>query len=78
MDVEGEDDDVPSPRTLRAAAERLAQYTSEQPDAGPPTQGQGFADIYSEVDSSCPAASFPFSSSSMWPLQCCCLVPLCE
>ena len=51
MDVAGEDDDVPSPRTLRAAAERLAQYTSEQPDAGPTTQGQGFADIYSEVHS---------------------------
>lgn len=44
-----EDDDVPSPRTLRAAAERLAQYTSEQPDAGPCLQGQGFADLYSEV-----------------------------
>ena len=49
IDAAGEDDDVPSPRTLRAAAERLAQYTSEQPDAGPTTQGQGFADIYSEV-----------------------------
>ncbi len=55
MDVKGEDDDdVPSPRTLRAAAERLAQYTSEQPDAGPTTQGQGFADIYSEVLSNFP------------------------
>ena len=40
---------MPSPRTLRAAAERLAQYTSEQPDAGPCLQGQGFADLYSEV-----------------------------
>ena len=53
MDVAGEDDDVPSPRTLRAAAERLAQYTSEQPDAGPPRRGQGFADIYSEVPCTC-------------------------
>lgn len=51
VDVEGEDDDLPSPRTLRAAAERLAQYTSEQPDTGAPAQSQGFADIYSEVHS---------------------------
>ncbi len=58
MDLEGEDDDLPSPRTLRAAAERLAQYTSEQPDAGPPAQAQGFADIYSEVRSAaCSIAS---------------------
>jgi len=49
MDVNGADDDMPSPRTLRAAAERLAQYTSQEPDAGPSVQGQGFADIYSEV-----------------------------
>ena len=52
-DVGGEDDDMPSPRTLRAAVERLAQYTSEQPDVGPTTQGQGFADIYSEVPCTC-------------------------
>ncbi len=44
-----EDDDVPSPRTLREAAERLAQYTSEQPDLAALVQGQGFADLYSEV-----------------------------
>ncbi len=45
MDV---DDDVPSPRTLRAAAERLAQYTSEteEPAAG---AHDHFADLYSEV-----------------------------
>ncbi len=45
MDV---DDDVPSPRTLRAAAERLAQYTSEaeEPSAG---AHDHFADLYSEV-----------------------------
>ena len=42
---------MPSPRTLRAAAERLSRYTTEQPDAGPPTHAQGFADIYSEVHS---------------------------
>ena len=47
--MEGMEDDLPSPRTLRAAAERLAQYTSEQPDAGPTVQGQGFADVFSEV-----------------------------
>jgi len=52
MDVDGADDDMPSPRTLRAAAERLAQYTSQEPDAGPSIQGQGFADIYSEVHDS--------------------------
>ena len=51
MDVEGEDDDVPSPRTLRAAVERLAQFTSEQQDAALPLHGQGFADLYSEVGS---------------------------
>ncbi|BDA47422.1 hypothetical protein COCOBI_10-2700 [Coccomyxa sp. Obi] len=45
MDV---DDDVPSPRTLRAAAERLAQYTSEaeEPAAG---AHDHFADLYSEA-----------------------------
>ncbi|CAL8472135.1 g11677 [Coccomyxa elongata] len=45
MDV---DDDVPSPRTLRAAAERLAQYTSEaeEPSAG---AHDHFADLYSEA-----------------------------
>lgn len=45
MDV---DDDVPSPRTLRAAAERLAQYTSETevPAIG---AHDHFADLYSEV-----------------------------
>lgn len=45
-----EDDDVPSPRTLRAAAERLAQYTSEEIAAGPEAMsGARFADLYSEV-----------------------------
>ena len=45
-----EDDDVPSPRTLRAAAERLAQYTSEEVAAGPePMSDARFADLYSEV-----------------------------
>ena len=64
MAAEGEDDDVPSPRTLRAAAERLAQYTSEQPDTGPTTQGQGFADIYSEVRS-----ARPRSATCLWKLN---------
>jgi hypothetical protein len=43
------DDDVPSPRTLHAAAERLAQYTSE--DVAPPgsATAQGFKDVFSEV-----------------------------
>ncbi len=48
MEVD-DDDDVPSPRTLRAAAERLAQYTSEEaaPDAAP--SAGAFKDLYSEV-----------------------------
>ena len=43
------DDDVPSPRTLRAAADRLAQYTSEaqEPASGPVSNV--FSDLYSEV-----------------------------
>lgn len=43
-------DDVPSPRTLRAAAERLAQYTSEgdERSSGAPVDS-AFLDLYSEV-----------------------------
>ena len=62
------EDDLPSPRTLRAAAERLAQYTSEQPDAGPTVQGQGFADVFSEVDSQ---FLRPGPASVFCPGQCC-------
>ncbi len=36
MEAGGGNDDAPSPRTLRAAAERLTQYTPERSDAGPP------------------------------------------
>ena len=57
--MEGMEDDLPSPRTLRAAAERLAQYTSEQPDTGPTVQGQGFADVFSEVGSHFPWTMAP-------------------
>lgn len=62
QDAEGEDDNAPSPRTLRAAAERLAQYTTEQPETGSSTQGQGFADIYSEVHSGIPWSAQPESA----------------
>ena len=50
-----EDDDISSPRTLRAAAERLAQYTSEEVAAGAePVSGARFADLYSEVKHAAP------------------------
>ena len=44
-----EDEDVPSPRTLRAAAERLAQYTSEEVAQGVEPMHGRFADLYAEV-----------------------------
>lgn len=44
-----EDEDVPSPRTLRAAAERLAQYTSEEAAQGEEPMSGRFADLYAEV-----------------------------
>jgi hypothetical protein len=44
-----EDEDAPSPRTLRAAAERLAQYTSEEVAQGEAPMGGRFADLYAEV-----------------------------
>ena len=62
-----EDDDVPSPRTLRAAAEQLAQYTSEEVAAGAePMSGARFADLYSEVRSRC-CLALPFSALSGTP-----------
>lgn len=66
--MEGMEDDLPSPRTLRAAAERLAQYTSEQPDTGPTVQGQGFADVFSEVGSH---FLRPGPASASCPGHCC-------
>ena len=68
IEMEGMEDDLPSPRTLRAAAERLAQYTSEQPFAGPAVQGQGFADVFSEVIHTCPR---PWPAGASCPLHYC-------
>lgn len=48
MDLD-DDGDAPSPRTLRAAAERLAQYTSEEPAPGVAPSAGAFKDLYSEV-----------------------------
>lgn len=43
------DDDMPSPRSLRAAAERLAQYTSETQETASGAVSTVFSDLYSEV-----------------------------
>ena len=44
-----DDEDAPSPRTLHAAAERLAAYTSEEVAAGAQPMSGRFADLYAEV-----------------------------
>ena len=44
-----DDEDAPSPRTLHAAAERLAAYTSEEVAAGAEPMSGRFADLYAEV-----------------------------
>lgn len=64
-----EDDDVPSPRTLRAAAERLAQYTSEEVAAGAePVSGARFADLYSEVRSTVLLGTAHQACRALWML----------
>ncbi|KAK9905869.1 hypothetical protein WJX75_007872 [Coccomyxa subellipsoidea] len=56
------DDDMPSPRTLRAAAERLAQYTSDTQETASGAVSTVFSDLYSEASPADEAANLETDS----------------